>query len=232
MQYKSGALILLFFSTFFSFAQEVQGKFAKEVTTKVTLNYILQLPNNQKEKFPLLLFLHGSGERGTDLSMVKSHSPFTYKNLIQAPVAILAPQCPENVWWDTTAIYELIKETIAKYNIDTSRIYLTGLSMGGWGTWKLACEHPELFAAIAPVCAPVDVTTLVDAPKLSMPIRIYHGALDDVVLVTESIEMHQELKKENKQSELIIFPNDNHNSWDSTYSNPEFYKWLLSQRKK
>ena len=229
---KNIVAILLVIFSFEVFSQEIQGSFSKEIKTKVQLNYILQLPTNQKEKFPLIIFLHGSGERGTDLALVKNHSPFTYKDLIQSPVALLAPQCPSNVWWDTTAVYELIKETISKYNIDATRIYLTGLSMGGWGTWKLATEHPELFAAVAPVCAPVDILMLIDVPKLNMPIRIYHGALDDVVLPEDSIMMHQELKKQNKQSELFIFPNDNHNSWDSTYSNPEFYKWLLSQQKK
>lgn len=229
---KNIVAILLVIFSFEVFSQEIQGSFSKEIKTKVQLNYILQLPTNQKEKFPLIIFLHGSGERGTDLALVKVHSPFTYKELIQSPVALLAPQCPSNVWWDTTAVYELIKETISKYNIDATRIYLTGLSMGGWGTWKLAIEHPELFAAVAPVCAPVDILMVIDVPKLNMPIRIYHGALDDVVLPEDSIMMHQELKKQNKQSELFIFPNDNHNSWDSTYSNPEFYKWLLSQQKK
>jgi len=225
-------VILLIIFPFEVFSQEMEGRFSKEIKTKVQLNYILDLPTNQKEKFPLIIFLHGSGERGTDLALVKNHSPFTYKDLIQSPVAILAPQCPSDVWWDTTAVYELIKETISKYNIDTNRIYLTGLSMGGWGTWKLAIEHPELFAAVVPVCAPVDILMRIDAHKLNMPIRIYHGALDDVVLPEDSLLMHQELKKQNKQSELFIFPNDNHNSWDSTYSNPEFYKWLLSQQKK
>ena len=148
------------------------------------------------------------------------------------PIAILAPQCPENVWWDTKLVYELIMATISKYNIDTNRIYITGLSMGGWGTWKLAVEHPELFAAVVPVCAPSDRFMIINAGKLNMPIRIYHGALDDIVPPSESIDMHQKLKKENKQSELFIFSNDNHNSWDSTYSNPELYKWLLSQQKK
>ena len=232
MKIKLLLITFLISMTFSTFSQEIQGSFSKEIKHKLQLDYILQLPTNQKEKFPLIIFLHGSGERGTDVTLVKNHSPFTYQNLIKSPVAILAPQCPSDVWWDTTAVYELINETISKYNIDKSRIYLTGLSMGGWGSWKLAIEHPELFAAVATVCAPVDVLMLINAKKLDMPIRIYHGALDDVVLAEDSILMHQELKKENKQSELFIFPNDNHNSWDSTYSNPEFYKWLLSQQKK
>ena len=215
-----------------TFSQEIQGNFSKEITTKLELNYILQLPTNQKEKFPLLIFLHGSGERGTDLSIVKNHSPFTYQNLIKSPVALLAPQCPSDIWWNTTAVYQLINEIISKYNIDKSRIYLTGLSMGGWGTWKLAEEHPELFAAIAPVCAPVDRTMVYDVEKLkNLPIRIYHGALDDVVLPVNAIEIYQELKKINTNSDLTLFSNDNHNSWDSTYSDPKFYEWLLAQHK-
>lgn len=214
------------------YSQEIKQSFSKEVKTKLELNYILDLPNDQKEKFPLLVFLHGSGERGTDLEMVKNHSPFTYKNLIKEPVAILAPQCPENVWWDTNAVYHLILEIASKYNIDKSRIYLTGLSMGGWGTWKLAQEHPEFFAAIAPVCAPADRLMKIQAEKLkSIPIKIYHGALDDIVTPDQSIEMYLELKKTNPNTDLIIFSKDNHNSWDSTYSNPEFYKWLLEQHK-
>lgn len=214
------------------FSQEIKQSFSKEVKTKLEINYILDLPNNQKEKFPLIVFLHGSGERGTDLEMVKNHSPFTYKNLIKEPVAILAPQCPENVWWDTNAVYHLILEITSKYNIDKSRIYLTGLSMGGWGTWKLAQEHPELFAAIATVCAPADRLMKIQAEKLkNIPIKIYHGALDDIVTPDQSIEMYLELKKTNPNTDLIIFSKDNHNSWDSTYSNPEFYKWLLEQYK-
>jgi predicted peptidase len=232
MRIKTIQIIIAIGFSLMTFAQETKGSFTKEVKVKLSLNYILQLPENQKEKFPLLVFLHGSGERGTDLELVKNHSPFTYQHLISSPVAILAPQCPENVWWDTTALYQLILEISEKYNIDKSRIYLTGLSMGGWGTWKLAEEHSELFAAIAPVCAPVDRMMLINADKLKdMPLKIYHGALDDVVLPTDSIEMYQKLKGINKTAELILFPDDNHNSWDSTYSNPKFYEWLLAQHK-
>jgi predicted peptidase len=232
MRIKTIQIIIAIGFSLMTFAQETKGSFTKEVKVKLALNYILQLPENQKEKFPLLVFLHGSGERGTDLEWVKNHSPFTYQHLISSPVAILAPQCPENVWWDTTALYQLILEISEKYNIDKSRIYLTGLSMGGWGTWKLAEEHSELFAAIAPVCAPVDRMMLINADKLKdMPLKIYHGALDDVVLPTDSIVMYQNLKGINKTAELILFPDDNHNSWDSTYSNPKFYEWLLAQHK-
>ncbi|MGC4039473.1 MAG: prolyl oligopeptidase family serine peptidase [Flavobacterium sp.] len=230
---KANKLILfLTCLPFFASSQEIKEKFSKKLTSEIEVGYVLQLPEKQKDKFPLIVFLHGSGERGTDLELVKSHSPFTYKSLIKQPVAILAPQCPENVWWDTEALYQLILSVSNKYNIDKSRIYLTGLSMGGWGTWKLAEEHPELFAAIAPVCAPVDRTMVFNIEKLKdMPVKIYHGAIDDVVPPVQSIEIYQELKKINKGAELILFSEDNHNSWDSTYSNPKFYEWLLAQHK-
>ena len=139
-----------------AYAQEIKAEFKKEVKVEKNISYVFDYPQNAKGNVPLIVFLHGSGERGTNLEMVKAHSPFTYKNLMQEPVAILAPQCPENMWWDTQAVYFLIQEIVQKYKIDASRIYLTGLSMGGWGTLKLAGEHPEMFAAVASVCAPTD----------------------------------------------------------------------------
>lgn len=214
-------------------AQEIKSEFKKEVKVEKSISYILDLPNDAKSKLPLIVFLHGSGERGANLEMVKAHSPFTYKNLIKEPVAILAPQCPENTWWDTQAIYFLIKEIVQKYKIDESRIYLTGLSMGGWGTLKLAGEHPEMFAAVAPVCAPTDRVMLANIHNYKeMNIKIYHGGMDNVVLPENAFNFWMALHPVNPKAELIVFPNDNHNSWDSTYSNPEFYKWLLSQKKK
>lgn len=213
-------------------AQEIKAELNKEVKRQKKISYVLDYPQKVKGNVPLIVFLHGSGERGSDLEMVKAHSPFTYKNLIKEPVAILAPQCPENMWWDTVTVYHLIKEIQKKYKIDASRIYLTGLSMGGWGTWKLAMEHPELFAAVAPVCAPADrvMEANVDQYK-NLPIKIFHGGNDDIVSPINSINMYQAVKKINPTVTLTIFPDDNHNSWDSTYSDPELYEWMLSQKK-
>ena len=214
-------------------AQEIKSEFKKEVKVEKSISYILDLPNDAKSKLPLIVFLHGSGERGANLEMVKAHSPFTYKNLIKEPVAILAPQCSENTWWDTQAIYFLIKEIVQKYKIDESRIYLTGLSMGGWGTLKLAGEHPEMFAAVAPVCAPTDRVMLANIHNYKeMNIKIYHGGMDNVVLPENAFNFWMALHPVNPKAELIVFPNDNHNSWDSTYSNPEFYQWMLQSVKK
>lgn len=214
-------------------AQEIKAEFKKEVKVEKNISYVFDYPQNAKGNVPLIVFLHGSGERGSNLEMVKAHSPFTYKNLMQEPVAILAPQCPENMWWDTQAVYFLIQEIVQKYKIDASRIYLTGLSMGGWGTLKLAGEHPEMFAAVASVCAPTDRVMLANIHNYKdINLKIYHGGMDDVVLPENATNFWMKVHPINPKAELIIFPNDNHNSWDSTYSNPEFYKWLLSQKKK
>lgn len=213
-------------------AQEIKPEYNKTVKETQKISYILDYPENSKGEVPLIVFLHGSGERGNNLDIVKNHSPFTYKNLIKESVAILAPQCPENVWWDTEAVYNLILETKKKYKINASRIYLTGLSMGGWGTWKLANEHPEMFAAVAPVCAPSDrwMRATIDRYK-GLPIKIFHGGNDDIVSPMNSIEIYQALKKVNPDVSLTIFPDDNHNSWDSTYSDPKLYEWMLSKTK-
>lgn len=215
-----------------AFAQEIKAEFKKEIKEVQQISYILDFPQGAKGNVPLIVFLHGSGERGNDLEKVKAHSPFTYKKLIKEPVAILAPQCPENVWWDTEAVYSLIKEIQSKYKIDASRIYLTGLSMGGWGTWKLANEHPDMFAAVAPICAPSDrwMRATINRYK-GLPIKIFHGGNDDIVNPLNSIEIYQALKKVNPDVSLTIFPDDNHNSWDSTYSDPLFYEWMLKQKK-
>lgn len=225
--------VLFLCASFTIKAQEIRKEFKTEIKETISLNYILDLPKDTNKPFPLILFLHGAGERGTDLDKVKAHSPFTYKNLMTEEVAILAPQCPEGVYWDTKAVYELLQNIIKNYSVDQDRIYLTGLSMGGWGSWKLADEHPEIFAAIAPVCGPLNRPTLSRAcEKLAdKPIWIFHGALDDIVPLQDSTTMFQKLKSCNKTVQYTIFENDNHNSWDSTYSNPKLYEWMFAQNK-
>ena len=230
---QSGLVTILFLFSFFQIkSQEIRKVFKTEIKENISLKYILDLPKDTSKPFPLIIFLHGSGERGEDLEKVKAHSPFTYKNLMKEDAAILAPQCPVGIYWDTKAVYALLQNIIKNYNVDKSRIYLTGLSMGGWGTWKLADEHPELFAAVAPVCGPMNRPTLDRACKelTEKPIWIFHGALDDIVPLENSTTMYQKLKNCDKNVHYTIFENDNHNSWDSTYSDPKFYEWLFIQK--
>lgn len=233
MKYKlKYALLLSFLFSIKANAQEIKAALNKEIKRQEKISYILDYPQNAKGNVPLIVFLHGSGERGNDLEKVKAHSPFTYKNLIKEPVAILAPQCPENTWWDTVTVYNLIEEIKKNYKIDASRIYLTGLSMGGWGTLKLAMEHPEMFAAVVSVCAPTDRVMYANIQQYkNVNMKIFHGGMDDVVLPENAFNFYQALHPVNPSAELTIFPNDNHNSWDSTYSNPKLYEWMLSKRK-
>ncbi|WP_265130244.1 carboxylesterase family protein [Chryseobacterium oranimense] len=213
-------------------AQEIKAELNKEIKRAEKVSYILDYPQKAKGNVPLIVFLHGSGERGNNLDAVKVHSPFTYKNLIKEPVAILAPQCPADSWWDTVTIYNLIKEIQKKYKIDASRIYLTGLSLGGWGTLKLAMEHPEMFAAVVPVCAPTDMIMYANINRYKdLNMKIFHGGMDDIVLPENAFKFYQKLHPVNPSAELVIFPNDNHNSWDSTYSDPKLYEWMLSKKK-
>lgn len=212
-------------------AQEIKTEFDQEVKETKKISYLLDYPENAKGNIPLIVFLHGSGERGTDLEKVKLNGVLQHKDLMKEPVAILAPQCPENMWWDTDAVFHLIKEIQKKYKIDESRIYLTGLSMGGWGTLKLAGEHPEMFAAVVSVCAPTDRVMMANIHNYkNMNIKIFHGGMDDIVLPENAFNFYQVLHRVNPKAELVIFPNDNHNSWDSAYSDPKLYEWMFSQK--
>lgn len=225
-------LSLSFVGLSFMQAQELKANFNKEVKEQKNISYILDYPKDAKGAVPLMVFLHGAGERGTDLDKVKVNGPFKYKNLMKEPVAILAPQCPANTWWDTDAIYHLIKEIQSKYKIDASRIYLTGLSMGGWGTLTLSMEHPQMFAAVASVCAPTDRVMQANIHQYKdLNMKIFHGGMDDIVLPENAFNFYQKLHPVNPKAELVIFPNDNHNSWDSTYSDPKLYEWMFSQKK-
>lgn len=233
MKYK--LLIVAFLFSLVSFAQsDVKGNFVTErIIEKKDYGYALHIPKNSKEKKPLIVFLHGSGERGSDVELVKVHGPFKYLKTHQLDAYVLAPQCPENQLWDAEVLYKLIQKIQKENNIDPSRIYLTGLSLGGWGTWKLAFTHPEMFAAVVPICGFVD---LMDTDKIctigTIPTHIFHGLLDDVVKPDYAIDAYKRLKACNGNVELTIFDDANHDSWSRVYDNPEIYNWMLKQIKK
>ncbi|MCX8106692.1 MAG: prolyl oligopeptidase family serine peptidase [Ignavibacterium album] len=208
-------------------------KLDKEVKLKVELQYLIYLPKNyetSEERFPLLLFLHGAGERGNDIELVKRNGP---PKLVEEgkefPFIIVSPQCPEGTRWNyqTLALTALLDEIESKYRVDKNRIYVTGLSMGGQGTWTLALTQPNRFAAIAPVCGWTDSWEVCKISRI--PTWVFHGAKDIVVPVTESQEMVKALQDCGaKEVKLTIYPEANHDSWTETYNNPELYNWLLS----
>lgn len=193
-------------------------------------NYLLKLPDGYSENSPtsLLIFLHGAGERGDDLELVKKHGPpKQIKEGQKFPQIVLSPQCPSDDRWDPDRLQATLEEIMSTYNVDPTRMYLTGLSMGGQGTWKWAGSHPSQFRAIAPICgfaAEVNFESLKD-----LPIWVFHGAKDDVVAIEESDWMVQELKKVGSDVKYTVYPELKHDSWSITYENSEFYSWLFAQ---
>lgn len=207
-----------------------QAKISLE--TPVRMDYLLYLPKDydSKDQWPLLLFLHGAGERGHDLEQVKRHGP---PKLIDAgkdfPFIVVSPQCPTDARWDAQQLSALIDAVEAKYHVDKDRIYVTGLSMGGYGTWALAAHQPERLAAIVPICGGGDPSA---APRLAhLPIWVFHGAKDQAVPLKKSQEMVDALKKAGSDVKFTIYPDAGHDSWTETYNNPELYEWLLKQKR-
>ncbi|MDP3831865.1 MAG: prolyl oligopeptidase family serine peptidase, partial [Ignavibacteriaceae bacterium] len=169
-----------------------------------------------------------SGERGTDLDKVKFHGP---PKLIsegkEFPFIVVSPQCPEGRWWQISELNYLLDELITGLKIDVNRIYLTGLSMGGYGTWAWAEYAPNRFAAIAPVCGGGNPLTISKIGK--MPVWAFHGAKDFVVPVAESERLINKLKTINPDVKFTVYPEAGHDAWTETYNNPELYEWFLKQ---
>lgn len=203
-------------------------------TREVEVPYLLFLPSNYdaKSKLPLMIFLHGSGERGPgNLDLVKVHGP---PKLVAAqadfPFITISPQCPKGERWDPAQVVALVEQVAERYGADRNRFYITGLSMGGYGTWATTAAYPKLFAAAVPICGggtPEMADALVD-----LPIWVFHGAKDSAVSLEKSEKMVEAIKSAGgKQIELTIYPEAGHDSWTQTYNNPELYTWLLKQRR-
>ncbi len=199
------------------------------------LPYRVYLPSDypeSDERRPLLLFLHGAGERGANLDdLERTGLPkLIAEQKLDLPFVVVAPQCPADEWWDPHALARLLEHVIGAYNVDPDRVYLTGLSMGGTGVWMFAAEYPERFAAIAPICG--RTLPLRAAPLTTMPIWVFHGDADNVVDISNSETQVRRLREAGaKEARLTIYPGVNHNAWDRTYANPELYEWMLSHRR-
>ena len=253
--------------------------FEKTITKKVGYQYLLSLPTGydatSDKKWPVILFLHGSGERGTDPWKVAVHGP---PKLIRGPVPavaapppapgtkappppppetaearafreqsaaflkanfiVVSPQCPAGTWWDDDGVLALLDEITANHKTDPTRHYLTGLSMGGFGTWSVAMKYPERFAAIVPVCGGGSTVDLrrtgrdKKAALTSLGVWVFHGAKDPTVLLEESETMVAALKKIGVTDlRFTVYPEAKHDSWTETYNNPELYAWLLTHRR-
>jgi len=178
-------------------------------------------------KWPLILFLHGMGECGTDLKKVDVHGP--HKNAAaRKQFLMIYPQCPPGEWWTPVQVNALLDEIVAKYRVDAQRIYLTGLSMGGYGTWDTSMSYPERFAAIVPICGAGDYA---DAARVKdIPAWVFHGGKDPVVPVVNTYDMVRALGRLHGRVRYTIYPDLQHDSWTVTYNNPELYTWMLAQK--
>lgn len=213
--------------------QSEQG-FATTVTRTLELKYLLYLPaayGADDRAWPVMLFLHGAGERGDDIEQVKTHGP---PKLVEGdpdfPFILISPQCPRNHWWSDETMQQslaaLLDDVCRRYAVDEGRLYVTGLSMGGYGTWSLAARQPDRFAAIAPICGGGDPQAA--AGFAQVPAWVFHGAKDNVVPLERSEEMVQALRDAGAEVRFTVYPDADHDSWTETYANPELYEWLLS----
>jgi predicted peptidase len=208
-----------------------------------SLNYLLFLPQDygkrRRQEWPLILFLHGRGERGDtleDLERVKKYGPpMLVEEQLDFPFIMVSPQCPSDSYWESHlgALDALLDEIVTTYAVDTDRIYVTGLSMGGFGTWHLALRHPKRFAAIVPIAGgyrfgsdfvPGNICDL-----KHLPVWAFHGAQDTVVSPRHSEVMVNALESCGGNVRFTLYPHSEHDSWTKTYSNPELFTWLLQQ---
>lgn len=236
---KEGSLDLLEKKTF----TDADGK-------KLPYRLLAPMNYNPKEKYPLVVFLHGAGERGDDNEKQLVHGVPEFlkpEDRKDCPCFLIAPQCPEGKKWvevDWSAdthmqpkepsepmgmTLGLIDQMQKDYSIDPKRIYVTGLSMGGYGTWDIIARKPGLFAAAVPICGGADETT---APKIAkVPIWAFHGAKDQAVKVSRTRNMIAALKKAGGDPKYTEYPEEGHASWVPAYKDAEMMKWLFTQKK-
>jgi predicted peptidase len=226
-----------------------------------TFHYQVYVPFDwtPDRKWPVILFLHGSGERGSDgVLQTQIGLPAAIRqHVLRFPFVVVIPQCNEDARWIDPIPQQMaiaaLDASVSEFNGDIDRLYLTGLSLGGAGTWNIAGKYPKKFAAIAPVCGRVkrrdtaqhtntqqanspedDRAVYLEAARKvkDLPIWVYHGGADDTVPVTESRNMVEELRIFNADVSYTEYPGVGHNSWDNAYGEANFPQWLLAQHRK
>jgi len=213
------------------------GQFAKEfqTTQEVGMKYLLYLPEsyfkNEEKQWPLILFLHGSGERGDDLELIKKHGPPSIlENRKDFPFIVLSPQCPAVQWWDVGEVKLVLDDVIKTYRIDQSRIYATGLSMGGYGVWEMIIRCPDFFAAAAPIAGggiPSHGRYI-----SQLPVWVFHGKEDEAVPISESRNMVKYLKKNEGNVKFTVYPKAGHvETWQKAYEGSKLFDWFLDHQK-
>jgi predicted peptidase len=254
-------LVTAVFCSVLSFAQDL-SLYEKHWFVKKgdTLPYRVLLPENYdaSKKYPLIVFLHGSGERGRDNEKQLVHgSKLFLKDEVRKnfPAIVVFPQCAEESYWSnvdrqrgadgkTVFIFReggdptkamvlaqaLVKDLFKKYPIEKNQVYVGGLSMGGMGTFEIVRRNPKIFAAAFPICGGAAPATADKLKKVNW--WVFHGSKDDVVAQSFSDGMVEALKKVNAPVKYTVYPNANHNSWDPAFAEPELLPWLFAQKKK
>lgn len=221
-------------------ALQSEGEFHARVTRDVSARYLVYTPkgfsSSDGSKWPLLLFLHGAGERGDSLKQVLVNGPPKLTSTAQwreYPFVVVSPQARTDSIWSNLALDALIDDVVKKYAIDPDRIYLTGLSMGGYGVWQMAMEFPRRFAAIVPVSSGGVPSGACALKHLS--IWAFHGAKDDIVPLDRSQQIIDRIRNcpaRTGDVRMTVYPEATHDAWTRAYNDSTMYKWLLEQRRK
>lgn len=207
-----------------------------EVRDTRGFNCLLFLPANETQavngKYPAILFLHGVGELGNDLQELKGEGlPKILDGDKNFPFIVISPQCPSSTEWYYTnennlgKMNDFLDDIINRYPVDPDRIYITGLSMGGIGTWYYAINMPERFAAMAPIAFRGDGWS--PCPAKDIPAWCFHGAVDNVIPLSAAQSLVNQFKSCGGNAEFTIYPDASHDSWTRTYNNKELYNWFL-----
>lgn len=203
------------------------------VRSDIEIRYWLYLPDgyetSPEEKFPLILFLHGGGESGDDLELVKKHGiPKELINGRKLPCIVLAPQNPyRDGLWDDRALYAFLEDRLKELRVDESRIYLAGMSRGGHGVYRLAVQHPRRFAAVVMVCGGGPISYAKWAKDT--PFWFFHGDSDPVVPTEESRRLSAAIRDAGGEAKLTIYPDTQHDSWSQAFADDALYQWLFSK---
>ncbi len=251
-------LVLLGLSSIAYAGTTETGFLDRSVTVdRVVYRYQVYVPQEwaKTSKWPVILFLHGAGERGDD-GLIQTEvgiGTSIRRRSSRFPAIIVMPQCRKTRWWTESEMQAqalaALAQAMVEFNGDKERVYLTGISMGGYGTWKVASENPGQFAAIAPVCGGIRPPVLASVPALatpspetadpyreaakklaSTPVWIFHGGDDKVVPTDESRKMNEALKAAGASVKYTEYEGVGHNSWDRAYAEAELMTWMLAQR--
>lgn len=205
-----------------------------KVLKTVTMRYLVYVPEDysqdRNKKFPLLLFLHGSGERGDNVEKVRVHGPLKETAAgRKLPFIVIAPQCPDGTWWETENLIALLDRVEKLYRVDKSREYLSGLSMGGYGSWGLAIAQPKRFAAVAICCGGGDPKKVGVLKKV--PIWVVHGDADQSVPLQEDVAMVEALRAAGGNVRFDIIKDGTHDIWTDFYGKSDVFNWFLQYRR-